>query len=244
MLTGVVGSAVQRTGLRCICRHEGRRRITAAGCPAHDPCNAKVKSRIEPPQTQTCQSCRHWRGYLRGSGQYGFGDCNLPRNGAPEGQTYRNDVCNFHEVPKGNRALTHGERFPHEDRSQLAAGADQTTPSRVGGAFSGTVIIDDAEKGGSHAGAYAEAGYDVDRNRLEDAHIAEHYVGGSLGQVPSGPLFSAIVSRRHGGAFVVTGMGLALRLDRASAVALRDTIDGALEAEAEARAQAIAEGRS
>lgn len=239
MFMGEVGSAIQRKSLKCICRHQGRRRITASGCPAHDPCNAKVKSRLEPPQPQSCQNCRFWRTPLQGSGRYGYGDCILPA----EGQTYRHDVCNFHEVPKGNRALTHGAHGREDGCRQLAAGASDATPSSAGGSFSGTVVIDDPEMGGSEAGTYIKAGYGVDRNRLEDPNVAEHYVGGVLGQVPSGPLFSAIVSRRHGGAFVVTGMGMAVRLDRASGIALRDAIDTALKAEAEARTQEIAEGR-
>lgn len=49
---------------------------------------------------------------------------------------------------------------------------------------------------------------------------------GALGRdAPSGLLFQCIRDVRHGGAFIVTGLGLAVRLDLSTAIALRDAID-------------------
>lgn len=59
--------------------------------------------------------------------------------------------------------------------------------------------------------------------------IDARHTHGTLGRdVPSGPLFHTVIDKRHDGHFVVTGMGMAFRLDLAAAQSLRSGLDEAI----------------
>lgn len=87
----------------------------------------------------------------------------------------------------------------------------------------------DLMRGKAEAEAVAADAAPVDDAPCAPA-IKPHYCHGALGSVPAGPLFHALVDKRHGGPIVLTGMGLALRLTVAAALAMRASLDAGIAA--------------
>jgi hypothetical protein len=86
-----------------------------------------------------------------------------------------------------------------------------------------SLIIDDPEAGGSDSGAYVKAGYDKDI----PLPPPESVVHGKLGDPAPGPLF--LVSIHGANDVTLTGIGLALRMDRATLTALWRSTSTALD---------------
>lgn len=86
-----------------------------------------------------------------------------------------------------------------------------------------TLVIDDPASGGSAAGAYVKAGYDKDI----PLPSPESVVHGKLGDPSPGPLFRVSIDGLND--VTLTGIGLALRMDRATLTALWRSASTALD---------------